>query len=36
MNTIDTTAFEAWLEEQSTEVQLVVNRHVEILCEKVR
>ena len=36
MNILDTSAFEAWLEEQPTEVQLVVNRHVEILCEKVR
>ena len=35
MNTLDTTAFEAWLEEQPTEVKLVVNRHVEVLCEKV-
>jgi len=36
MNILDTTAFEAWLEEQPTEVQLVVNQHIEILCEKVR
>ena len=36
MNTIDTTTFEAWLEEQPTEVQLVVNRHIEVLCEKVK
>ena len=35
MNILDTTAFEAWLEEQPTEVQLVVNRHIEILGEKV-
>ena len=35
MNILDTTAFEAWLEEQPTEVKLVVNQHIEILCEKV-
>ena len=35
MNILDTTAFEAWLKEQPTEVQLVVNQHIEILCEKV-
>ena len=35
MNILDTTAFEAWLEEQPTEVKLVVNRHVEVLCKKV-
>ena len=35
MNILDTTAFEAWLEGQPTEVKLVVNQHIEILCENV-
>ncbi len=35
-HSIEADNFDAWLDAQPAEIQEVVNRHLEILCDKVR